>query len=254
MSKISVIIPCYNQEDYLEDAIKSLVGEYKDFEIIVVNDGSINQGADEKICSVIAKFPELKIRYINQENQGVCAARNNAISIAEGEFILPLDADDMVENSYLKEGVEILETNPEVGIVYCLAEMFGEKCGEWKLPKATLLNMLSQNRIFCTAVYRKADWKSVGGYKIQMTEGCEDWDLWLSLLEKGLKIYRIDKIYFKYRQLLISRTNSALEFKNYFNIRKKIIKFHKRLYLKYNILVLVPMGLRILKKGLSCLK
>lgn len=252
MPKVSVIIPCYNQEDYLEEAITSLIGEYKDFEVIVINDGSTNQNADERIRLTIAKFPELSIKYINQKNQGVSAARNNAIREAQGEFILPLDADDKIENSYLKDAVEILEINSKIGLVYCLAEMFGEKSGKWKLKKATLFNMLSQNRIFCSAIYRKSDWEKVGGYKLEMKEGCEDWEFWLSLLEIGKKVYRIEKVYFMYRQLPKSRTDSALEYRNYVAIRKKIIKFHKKLYIKYNLLVLIPMGLRILKKGLLC--
>lgn len=254
MPKVSVIIPCYNQEDYLEDAINSLVGEYKDFEIIVVNDGSTNQGADEKICSVITKFPDLRIRYINQSNQGVCVARNNAIAVAEGEFILPLDADDMVKNAYLKEAVEILELNPKIGIVYSNAEFVGNKQGIWNLAPATFVNMLSQNRIFNSAIYRKKSWEDVGGYKLEMFEGCEDWEFWITLMEYGVKVYKLDKVFYYHRILSSSRTSSALEFKNYFNIREKIVKFHLRLYLKYNLLVLIPLGLRILKKGLLCRK
>ena len=252
MPKVSVIIPCYNQEDYLEDALNSLIGEYNDFEVIIVNDGSTNPGADTKICSVITKFPQLSIKYINQKNQGVCAARNNAIREARGEYILPLDVDDMIENTYLKEAVEILNNNKEIGIVNCRVEFFGEKSGEWELPKATIFNMLIQNRLFCSSFYRKADWEMVGGYNPEMKEGCEDWNFWLSLMEKGSRVFRINKFYFKYRQLPNSRTQSALEFKNYLTIRKKIIKFHKKLYLKYNLFVLIPMGLRILKKGLLC--
>ncbi|MBR6099176.1 glycosyltransferase family 2 protein [bacterium] len=254
MPKVSVIIPCYNQEDYLEDALSSLRGEYKDFEVIVVNDGSPNFGADEKIQSVISSFSDINIKYINQENQGVSAARNNAIKEAQGKYILPLDADDMTVNAYLKEASEILDNNEKIGIVYCNAEFFGEKQGEWKLPKATLINMLSQNRIFCTSMYRKSDWEKVGGYKTEMDEGCEDWDFWLSLFEIGLIAFKIDKLYFRYRQLPKSRTHYALEFKNYVSIRKKLIKFHKKSYMKYNLLVLIPLGLRILLKGLKCQK
>jgi glycosyltransferase involved in cell wall biosynthesis len=254
MPKVSVIIPCYNQEDYLEDALNSLRGEFKDFEVIVVNDGSTNENADEKIRSIIEHFADLDLKYINQENQGVSAARNNAIRQCNGKYILPLDADDMIVNAYLKEASEILESNEKVGIVYCNAEFFGEKTGKWELPKSTLINMLSQNRIFCTSMYRKSEWEKAGGYKSEMKEGCEDWEFWITLLEFGLISFKIDKCYFKYRQLPKSRTHSALEFKNYVSIRKKLIKFHKKSYMKYNLLVLIPLGLRILLKGLRCQK
>ena len=175
MPKVSVIIPCYNQEDYLEDALNSLIGDFKDFEVIVINDGSTNFGAVEKIESVIKKFPEYQIKFINQENQGVCIARNNAIKEAIGEYIMPLDADDMITNSYIKEASEILDNNSKIGIVYCNAEFFGEKKGEFKLNKPTIFNMLSQNRIFNSSMYRKQNWEEIGGYKPIMKEGCEDW-------------------------------------------------------------------------------
>lgn len=248
MAKVSVIIPCYNQEEYLKDALNSLCGEFKDFEVIVVNDGSTNENAFEKIESICSEFNDLDIKLINQENQGVCIARNNAIKKASGKFIMPLDADDMISNEYLQKGSEILDKNNDIGIVYCEAEFFGIKSGKFNLAKPTIINMLSQNRIFNSAMYRKSDWQLVGGYNPRMQEGCEDWDFWLSLIEKNCKIYKIKEVLFKYRQFDISREKSALNFKNYFNIRKKIIKNHKKLYLKYNLIVLIPLFARILKE------
>ena len=241
MPKVSVIIPCYNQEDYLEDALNSLIGEFEDFEVIVVNDGSTNFGAVEKIQSVIENFSQLQIKFINQENQGVCITRNNAIKEAQGEYILPLDADDVITNSYLKEASDILDERSEIGIVYCRAEFFGAKHGEFKLKEPTISNMLTSNRIFNSAMYRKSDWEKAGGYKEIMQEGCEDWEFWISLMEKGLKTYKIDKIYFKYRKLDEARTFGAIKFSNYIKIRKNIIKLHKKLYRKYFCRVFFPL-------------
>ena len=254
MVKVSVIIPCYNQEDYLEDALKSLEGAYKDFEVIVVNDGSSHADAEKKIKAVCDKFSRFSIKIINQTNQGVCAARNNAVKISSGKYILPLDADDMIRNDYLKDASEILDNQPETGIVYSYAEFFGERSGLWKLGKPSMVNMLSQNRIFNSAMYRKSDFERAGGYKVEMRASCEDWELWISLLEAGLKPYRLPKIYYLHRVLPKSRTLNGLEFKNYCEIRKSIILNHKKLYLKYNLLVLVPLVLRIIAKGLSCRK
>lgn len=247
MVKVSVIIPCYKQEKYLRDALESLVGEFKDFEAIVVNDGSPTANSVKLIQDICAEFNHLNIKVLYQENQGVCAARNNAIVQAQGEFILPLDADDVIKNAYLKEASEILDNNSEIGIVYSKAEFFGAKTGSLKLKPASIINMLSQNRIFNSAMFRKADFNKVGGYNCEMVEGCEDWDLWLSLMEVGLKPFRIEKVYYKHRELDNSRTSNALNPKNYFNIRKKIVKNHKNLYLKYNLPVLLPMLARIVK-------
>ncbi len=250
MPKVSVIIPTFNQEDYLEDALKSLLGDFADFEVVVINDGSTNYGATEKIQSVIEKFPELQIKFINQENQGVCAARNNAIKDAEGLYIMPLDADDVITNSYLKEAAEILDSDKETGIVYCRAEFFGEKSGEFKLDNPTIPNMLTQNRIFNSAMYRKSDWVKVGGYKPIMKQGCEDWEFWITLLETGLKPYKIDKIFFKYRKILDARTSRAVKFLNYIKIRKKIIESHKTLYKRYFWKIIIPFMFFVIKNTL----
>lgn len=248
MAKISIVIPCFNQEEFLKDAISSVLGNYSDFEVIVINDGSKNP---DKIIEICESFKEIPIKLIHQENMGVCSARNNAILQACGDYILPLDADDKIKNDYLKLASDILDKNPNIGIVYCDAEFFGTKEGKWKLKKASIANMLIQNRIFNCAMFRKSDWKKTGGYNENMKEGCEDWDFWLSIMENGLKPFKINQTLFMYRQHETSRTTNAL--KNYLTIRKKIIKNHKSLYLKYNLLVLLPMSARILKE-LLCRK
>lgn len=248
MAKVSVIIPCYNQEKFLSEAISSTIGNFSDFEIVVVNDGSTSEKAEEKINKICDNFKNINIKVIHQENQGVCHARNNAILHACGEYILPLDADDLIENEYLQQASKILDKSPDIGIVYCNAEYFGEKNGVWNLAKATKFNMLIQNRIFNSSMFRKSDWAKVGGYNPNMVKGCEDWDFWLSLIECGFKTFKIEKVLFRYRKLKLSRTQNAL--KNYYNIRKQIIKNHKSLYLKYNILVLLPMTARIIKEFL----
>lgn len=199
MKKISVIIPCYNQSEYLLDAVKSVVNStYKNLEIIVVNDGSTEKTPQE-IQSMLMPFDNVIL--INQENSGVCAARNNGIIKASGEYILPLDADDRIADTYIEKAVSILEQNPDIGIVYCEAEFFGTgQNKKWNLKPATLSNMLIQNRIFPSGIYRKSKFLEVGGYKKEMELGCEDWDFWLSIIETGTKVYQIPEVLFFYRK------------------------------------------------------
>lgn len=123
MKKISVIIPFYNHSEYLLDAVKSVVNStYKNLEILVVNDGSTEKTPQE-IQSMLMPFDNVIL--INQENSGVCAARNNGIIKASGEYILPLDADDRIADTYIEKAVSILDQNPDIDIVYCEAEFFG---------------------------------------------------------------------------------------------------------------------------------
>src|SRR5688500_924354 len=106
---VSVIIPVYNGARFLRAALESVFAQtYRPIEVIVVDDGS----ADDS--GVIAQsFPE--VRYIRQENQGVAAARNNAIEAARGEFFAFLDQDDLWTPEKLRLQIEHLLDHPEVG-------------------------------------------------------------------------------------------------------------------------------------------
>ncbi|MBN2568708.1 MAG: glycosyltransferase family 2 protein [Deltaproteobacteria bacterium] len=196
MPKVSVIIPCFNQGLYLDEAVDSVLAQtFQDFEILVVDDGS----TDAETVKILKDYARSKTRVIHTNNQGLAAARNNGVREAQGTYILPLDADDKIGEGYLEDAVHILAQYPEIGIVYCEASYFGVQEGRWDLPEYSLDKIMNHNVIFCTALFRKADWAAVGGYNVNMVYGWEDWDFWLSLIHRGLKVYRIPKIYFYYR-------------------------------------------------------
>lgn len=98
--KISVIVPCYNQEKYIKECLDSLVSQtFKDYEVIVIDDGSTDDSAE--IVNEYVKHNK-NIRLIRQANQGVVVARNNAIKQAQGTYIYPLDADDKIAPTCLE--------------------------------------------------------------------------------------------------------------------------------------------------------
>lgn len=197
--KVSIIIPCYNKAPYVAEAIESAIKQtYENIEIICVDDASTDNSAD-----IIKGYAERydNIKFIDfKENKGVIAARNTAIEKAIGDYILPLDADDIIADTYVEKAAKILSSRADIGIVYCKAEMFGKKNNLWKLPEYQFPDILYRNCIFCTALFRKSDFIKAGGYKPYMDRGCEDWDLWLSLIENGCRVYSIDEILFKYRR------------------------------------------------------
>lgn len=227
--KVSVIIPCYNQGKYISDAINSVLAQtYKDIEIVIVNDGSTDN-SNEIIKTFADKYKNI-LFFDENKNKGVINARNMAIEAASGEFILPLDADDTIEPTYIEKAVKILKENPNIGIVYCKARMFGIKNEYWDLKDFDKSNILYNNCIFCSALFRKADFIKVGMYKDYMLYGCEDYDLWLSFIEQGFDVYRIDEILFNYRQYE-EDSRSTICSKNQDNIWKALIKNHIDLYL-----------------------
>lgn len=113
MKKVSVIIPVYNGEEFIGDAINSVLAQtYDDYEIIVIDDGSI-----DNTKRILDQFAE-KITYIYQSNQGVAVARNTGIKATRGKYIAFLDADDIWFKNKLKLEVEILENNPDIDLVH----------------------------------------------------------------------------------------------------------------------------------------
>lgn len=229
MPKVSIIIPCYNQGKYVAEAINSALRQtFKDIEIVCVNDGSTDNSVE-----IIKSFENKYKNFIflnNEENRGVIYSRNFAIKNCNGTYILPLDADDIIEPTYVEKAVKILDNNPNIGIVYCKAKIFGNYDKYWNLKPFNKSDILYENCIFCSAIFRKSDFLKIGGYNNNMKYGCEDHDLWLSFIEQGLEVFQINEILFSYRQYdETSRTTISL--KNKKEIWNNLIKNHINLYL-----------------------
>ncbi len=108
--KVNIIIPCYNHGEFLKEAVESaLKSTFKNYEIIIVNDGSTDVSTLTIIKELERKFQHNKlINFIHQENLGLANARNNGIRTSKGEYILILDADNKIRPDYLSEAVEII--------------------------------------------------------------------------------------------------------------------------------------------------
>lgn len=194
---ISIIVPCYNQGQYLDDALQSVLAQtFTDWECIIVNDGSIDS-TKEISNKWLKKDPRFK--YISQQNRGLSAARNLGISKAKGRYVLPLDADDKIGEDYLKLAYDAYKKDSELKVVYCQAEKFGIENKRWMLRPYTPLNLAVSNIIFCSAMFKKEDWLHIGGYDENMKGGLEDWEFWIHLLKNGGKVKQLDQVCFFYR-------------------------------------------------------
>jgi glycosyltransferase involved in cell wall biosynthesis len=196
-TKISIIVPCYMQAQYLDEALESVLNQtYINWECIIVNDGSPDN-TEEKAKMWCSK--DIRFKYIFQTNGGLSCARNFGISEASGEIILPLDADDKIAVNYMTLAIEAFEQDQTLKVVYCKAEKFEDEVGEWKLPFFSLFNLSRNNLIFCSAFFKKEDWKAVGGYDTTMKFGWEDWEFWIALLKNGGNVKCLDEVGFYYR-------------------------------------------------------
>ena len=227
--KVSIIIPVYNVEKYLKQCLDSAVNQtYENIEIIIIDDASTDNSIDI-INFYVNKYNNIKF-IKNNINKGVVYSRNLAIKHSNSKYILPLDADDYIDKTYVTKAVNIMENNNNIGIVYSRAKkIYGNKDFEWILPKYDK-NIIFGNCIFSCALFKKSDFDSVNGYKEYMNLGCEDFDLWLSFIEKGLDVYKIDEILFFYRKGL-NTCRSDLATSNRLYLRKQLIKNHLNLYL-----------------------
>ena len=229
-SLVSIIIPSYNCSIYLPETLDSVRNQvYTNWECIIVDDGSTDHTREVALnyCSGDVRF-----RYFFQENRGQAAARNFGISESNGYFILPLDADDKIESNYINEAVEILQNNPSVKIVYCEVQFFGARNDKWNLPVFNMREFLIDNIIFCTALFRKKDFLETKGYDSNIVKGFEDWDLWISMLEKGGEVYRIPGIRFYYR---IRKNSTSYQWsrEKLKQIRIQLMQKHAEIYSKY---------------------
>lgn len=222
---ISIIVPCYNQGIFLADALNSVIKQtFKNWECIIIDDGSSDntKTISKDFCDKDSRFT-----YIYQENNGVSSARNNAISHAKGEYILPLDADDMIAETYIEKALTAFKNNPELKLVYCRVKLFGTLNNEWVIPEYSFNELLWRNIIFCSAVYKKSDFDKTKGYNTTL-QGFEDWDFWLSFLKPTDSVLKLDEILFFYRIKEKSRNNEASQKLLY--LYNCIYKNHEDLY------------------------
>jgi glycosyltransferase involved in cell wall biosynthesis len=223
---VSVIVPVYNTGDTLNDTIRSLLKQtYKSFEIIVVNDGSNDSLTVDKL-----KKLSKDIKVINQNNKGLPAARNTGIANSNGKYIICLDSDDCLNKKYIEKVVDKFEkTNDKtVAIVSSYVQAFGISNEQWEVPEFSVEKIKYSNVLPVASAFTKESWRLVGGYDESFNKGFEDWDFWLSIVEKGYSWTLIKEPIFYYRRKKTSMISDSNSHRQAINL--KIISKHSSLY------------------------
>jgi glycosyltransferase involved in cell wall biosynthesis len=210
---VSIIIPCYNYARYLGEAIESALSQtYSPVEIIVVDDGSTDETQE-----VAARYP---VQLVVQQNQGLSASTNNGVSASHGEFVMRLDADDVLYPTFVEETVATLQQHPEASLAHTAAEFFGTHTGQVPFVPFDIESMAQGAMVTCTSLFRRSAWDQVGGLDRRMVL-CEDWDLWLTFAENGMRGVMVQKPLWGYRQhgrsmvnrQILSRTGLLREYR-----------------------------------------
>jgi len=200
MPLVSVVIPCYNQGRFLGEAIESVLRQgHRRLEIIVVDDGSTDDTSQ-----VAGKYPG--VRLVRQENRGLSAARNAGIEASAGDYLVFLDADDLLLPCALEAGVNCLDEHPDCAFVYGHYRLITADGFAMSSPPARAvdeeyyLNMLRSNYIGmpATVMYRRAVFAAVGRFDTSRA-ACEDYDLYLRIT-RNYPIRRHENIVAEYRQ------------------------------------------------------
>ena len=182
MAKVSVIIPVYNGERYISEAIDSVLNQtYKDLEIIVVNDGSTDNTVE------ILKEYDDKIRCKSQGNKGQASAINEGIKMAKGKYIAYLDADDVCLPERFENQVKYLEEHPNVGLVYSDCYQIDENGKIQRIIKSQPHDnfvLLQKNYVPRSAVMHKRECLDEVGLFDERITGSDDWDMWIRISEK----------------------------------------------------------------------
>jgi len=213
MSKmdISIIIPCFNAQEYLLDALESVrqsnnLDNYR-YEIVIVNDGSTHPDMLKLLEEVEA--PDCTI--IHQPNKGPGSARNTGIRHATGKFLLLLDSDNKVRRNFIDLGIWTLERH-QTDILYGQPAFFGEsEEPRFKAHPFNLQTLLKGNYIDTCSIMRRKVWEDIGGFdEEKIVIGHEDWDFWIRAGKAAKKFHFLDEVLYDYRisgQSLIMRMN-----------------------------------------------
>lgn len=200
---VSIVIPCYNYGMFIRETIESVLAQtFQRFEILVIDDGS----TDDLTRQVLHGLSYQKTRVIHQHNQGVSQTRNNGAAVACGKYICFLDADDLIEPTYLEKTLYVLESDEGVGSCYSWVRCFGESSGMpeiWKTEDLDPYFLKERNQSSSHGVVRREAWdrirESNGAGFLSRYNGFEDWVFCIEMLECGYRGVAIEEPLIRYR-------------------------------------------------------
>ena len=228
MPKVSVIIPTYNRGQFIAQAIESVLSQtFHDYEIIVVDDGST-----DKTQEILKKF-EGKIKSIRQENQGISKTRNRAIKVSTGQYIAFLDSDDFWVSDKLQVQVNILDTHPQVGIVYARMPIINEQ-GETIGMKPAGISGRNFKELLelwgdipTSTVMNRRDCFDKAGFFDSTLEPMEDIDMWIRI-SQFYDLYEIEN-----KVLAYYRRHEDQITKNKEKVYSGLLKINTKIYKSY---------------------
>ena len=230
---ISVIVPCYNSSRFIQETVASLLAQTRrDFEVIFVDDGSTDDTAGTLARLIDASAPTRRMTLAAQPNAGVAAARNRGIALARGRYILPLDADDRIAPAMLEICAGVLDGKPDTALVFPDRRDFGAREGVFNSGAFVLARLKYFNQLPYCAMFRRALWESVGGYRTNVS-GFDDWDFWVAAAARGCRAHHVAEPLLQHRRHRDSQLPSAM--RDYERLFARIILNNREVYEPHEI-------------------
>jgi GT2 family glycosyltransferase len=221
---VSVLVTCYNLGQYLDEAIDSVMAQtFQDFEILIVDDGS----TDPSTVRLLAEYRRPRTRVFGIDNRGLPGARNEAARHATGRYLCALDADDLLHHQWFEKAIRVLEDDRSLTFVSHWLRAFGAETWDWTPERCDVESLLTRNTVNGAALVRREAFESIGGYDESMTHGCEDWDLWLTMVERGYRGTIIPEVLFFYRRRLESMSQVMLRGETHLQLVERLIRKHE---------------------------
>ena len=217
---VSILMPIYNYGNRINQTLKSIFNQdYTNYEIILVDDGSTDEFVKLKLKQLESNE---RIKVIYKENGGPSSARNLAFKHSKGDYILPLDSDDMILPGYLKMCVNILKRDKNISPVYCDTNHVGQVQGVEQRPEWSKERLVQGPFIVNCSMFHREAFIKVNGYDEEMF-GWEDYDMWIRMMKEGYVGKRIPKPLFIYFHHEKDGTVSTEANKNHVELYQRII-------------------------------
>jgi glycosyltransferase involved in cell wall biosynthesis len=215
--RVAVVITCYDLGRYLDEALDSVLAQsLQDLEILVVDDGS----TDPETVALLADYRRPKTRVIHSDNRGVAAAKNLGIRETSAPYVCTVDADDRLAPTWLETAAARLDADPGLAFVSHWFRTFGDETWPWQPTACDLPALLEANTVSGAAVVRRSALEAVGGFDETFRHGCEDWALWLAMVERGLRGVIVPEVMLEYRRRAGSITRVMLDGAYLVNVRR----------------------------------
>lgn len=231
---ITIVMPCYNSERYVADAIYSVLAQTSDdWQLIVIDDGSTD-GTRRIVRDVIQSSPKAaKVRFIESTHKGLGAIRNEAIETVDTEWVLPFDSDDLLHPSLIAEFVKAINANPDADLFVSWYHHFGAEDRVIERRWLGYERLLRANHIPASSCYRKTSWERAGKYRSGFIY--EDWELWLRLLGPESKVVEVPQVLIEYR-VRPDSISHAMTPEAQVEERRKIREMNRDIYEKYGLM------------------